>query len=152
MVKKQPKPKRPVGRPKVLDDESKELILETLKVGMSLADAATRVGVARSTINGEANRDPEFLTGIKRARLEGKFVAAQCFLKGASSDWKAAKDFLARTWPEEWAQRDPDAITPVQLAESLLQIAMTIQSGLPVRYHARVKNAVADMLKTLEPK
>lgn len=93
----------PVGRPRVLDDKKKALILEKLRTGLSRTDCADLLGINITTIQHEGERDPIFFEGLKAAETECKeFHIAR--IKEGAKNWQSSAWMLERKWWREFSQ------------------------------------------------
>lgn len=102
-------------------------IVELVRAGMRPSAAAQAAGIARSTLSGwikrgvaenmsiEGGAEPnsieapykKFVDELNKAEAESQAGLVVAWFKEArSGDWKAAKEFLARRWPDEWGGND----------------------------------------------
>lgn len=102
------------GRPSKLTPEVKEKLISAIRMGNYYEPACAYAGVDYSTFRrwmqkGEQARSGqyrEFYEEVKRAEAEAEARAVALWQKQAPEDWRAARDFLARRYPERWAARD----------------------------------------------
>lgn len=96
MAKTGPKPK--------LTAKVKKRLLRLLRVGMSLAESITCLGVTRSMLRYARERDPEFSRGVKAASLRGK---ARHLFRVARGDerWQSSAWFLERKYGSEYGNK-----------------------------------------------
>lgn len=112
--------RRGAGRPRKLSaSNDRKALLDALRDGCSLSDAATIAGCNYKTIGVERNRDKEFDAAVKQAEIEGKRI----LIKGAGQkkpDW-----LLAAKWPDEFARKDKYTLRHiVELYDGLLETAV----------------------------
>lgn len=149
-----PKPpakrRRGVGRPKLLADAKvRGKILSAIRDGVSLHDAAAQVGVNYSTLNREMHRDAEFSDAVKKAEIDGKIALIRLVRKGAKADPKWAAWMLERKYYDEYAKRNPDAITAAQLSLAVNRFITAVLEVVPDEFHPKLKSEVERMLENL---
>lgn len=122
------------GRRPVLDDGKKREILAILSVGCSQHVAAGYVGCAASTIQRTAERDPKFAADLGKAKSNAELGLVKNIRNAAKKEqyWRAAAWALERNFPEKYAPRSPDVVTPAELREILVQFAQMITRELPI--------------------
>jgi hypothetical protein len=127
------------GRRALLTPETQATIVEAVEVGNYLRTAAQAAGVGQSTLLGwlargrtaaalvatheqDPDGDPdwqlpdeevlylEFLEEVTRAQTAAEVAAVRAWRSAFADDWRAARDYLARTSPERWA-----GVTRVQM-------------------------------------
>jgi len=135
--------KKKVGRKPVLDAEKKGKILGVLAVGCSRRVAAAYVGCSVPTIRNTALRDPDFAKKLGRAENQAEISYLRQIQKAAEKEqyWRAAAWVLERRNPRDYALRNPDAITPDQLQDFLMQVAQAILG--PVTDHKTRQQVMA---------
>lgn len=101
--KKQSKPKRPRGRPRVTNEIVDARILATLAVGASIEDAADEVGIGRETIYRKRREDPVFGTRVLEAIARGKKKLIERVT--SSKDWRAAAWMLERRFGKDFGRK-----------------------------------------------
>lgn len=132
--KKQTTAPRKTGRKSLLTPELQERILDALKTGCYLEDAAAYVGIGYSTIfswldrgtkernrlhafpdsEPDTNETPylEFLEAVETARAAAHLRAvAQIQKAAADGTWQAAAWYLERSAPKKWGRKDHTEIT-----------------------------------------
>lgn len=100
------------GRPSKFTPQATARILETVGVGVPLEVAASYAGVDARTLRrwmerGRRQRKGEFHDFVEamdqaEARAEVRVVAE--WQKHVPKKWEACRDFLARRFPERWAE------------------------------------------------
>lgn len=95
------------GRPPVLDDEKRKMILGVLAVGGSRSMAARYVGCAVETIARTARRDPRFGKIIRKAEVESDVHCLTSLSKAVedSRQWRAATWSLTRRLPQRFGRQ-----------------------------------------------
>ncbi len=133
-----------------LDEVKRGEICAVLSVGGTRAMAALYVGCSTATIRATAQKIPEFAEELRKAELgpEYTFLTA---IKTAAEDvkqWRAAAWALERLFPERYAKRKPDTITPEQLTEILQALGEIIAGEVPVnRYRKRLLERLAKLIE-----
>jgi hypothetical protein len=120
-----------------LNPETTERICQLISAGSTYSGAYGQAGVAKRTFmewmargraerahqegGGRARRVErqylEFLLAVEQAELTAKAVLVTAWMKAATGsktrppDWRAARDFLARRWPDEWMPREGRQLT-----------------------------------------
>lgn len=90
--------KNPGGRPPVLDERKRRIVLALLANGSSQRVAARYVGCSPSTIANTIDRDPEFADVMAQAEQNSEIEALRLLRNAARKDryWRAAA-WLPRT-------------------------------------------------------
>lgn len=106
-----------MGRPSVVTDEMRVIILQVIADGLSWADASVYVGLkSRTTIHDEAKRNPEFSNALKRAELDGKLYHLRRIKTGGPT-WQSSAWFLERKFSgwrmKKQAELSPPPVPPV---------------------------------------
>lgn len=95
-----------VGRPRLLNAESKAMIITAIEAGSSIRMAAKFVRCDPKTIREECKRDPEFSLTLKQAE-------AKCYLlhlagvREGKPGWQAHAWFLERKHHDEFGLKTP---------------------------------------------
>ncbi len=138
------------GRLGALDDAMQARIVNAVAQGSYLKVAAQAAGIGQNTLSGWLSRgraaeaaaergehvpDSEtryvrFLQAVTHAQAQAEVDAVAAWRTAFGTDWRAARDYLARTAPERWA-----GVTRVQ---------MTTEES-----ERRVEDAVNDALLSL---
>ncbi|MEN6459180.1 MAG: hypothetical protein ABFC63_09640 [Thermoguttaceae bacterium] len=140
------------SRSLVLDEAKQREIAAIVSLGCSQATAARYVGCAPSTITRTARRDPAFAERLGRARSNAEMGFVKNIRDAASKEqyWRAAAWALERFFPDEYAQRQPGAITADELAQILRRFAEMIMAQVPVgRYRKSIVKGVESFLQGL---
>jgi len=118
------------GRPTRLTQETHDAIVTAVEAGSYLKVAAQAAGISQSTLAGwlargreaasarDAGAEPSdadapyllLLESVTRAQAVAEVAAVAAWRTAFSDDWRAARDYLARTAPERWA-----GVTRVQM-------------------------------------
>ena len=115
-----------MARPTKLTPETHAKIVQAIRDGNYLADAARAAGISRDTVHawkrrGKAERtrldaDPNatpleseaaylaFSDAEQAAEAEATVEIVQAWRSAAMTDWRAAMEWLARRHPEEWGK------------------------------------------------
>jgi hypothetical protein len=134
------------GRPTLLTDELRDRIVEVVGAGNYLKTAAQFAGVGQSTLQGwlargraaaarieagntiDAGEEP-FLTLLERvtqAEVQAEVAAVTHWRRAFSQDWRAARDYLGRKRPDQWAAKTTISISSEE-AERRIEAA-TLQA------------------------
>ena len=90
-------PRRPSGRPTVLDDFKRAKICGLIASGVSLKRAARSVGCDPATIRDEAQRNPAFRAELAQFRAEAETMPMKVLRDAAASgNWRAAAWWMQR--------------------------------------------------------
>jgi hypothetical protein len=132
-------------RRRALDDMKQRELLAILSVGCSQTMAAKYVGCSPQTIRREAARDAKFAKKLRQVRGNAELGLVKNIRKAANKEqyWRAAAWALERMFPEKYARRGPDVITPEQLAQVLEQLMERVMRHVPVGEYR--KNIVKDV-------
>ena len=106
--------KRRVGRPSKLTPEVKKRLIDAIKAGNYYEPACKFAGIDYSTFRkwmqkGEQAKSGqyfEFFEEVTRAEAEAEARMVAQWQSQIPQEWRAARDFLARRYPERWAQKD----------------------------------------------
>ncbi len=107
----------PGGRPPVLDEQKRRIIIALLANGSSRRMAAHYVRCSPATLVRTMDRDPDFAAAVAQAE-ESTEIDALRRIRNASRNeryWRAAAWLLERRNPQEFAQRPPRAFTDEQI-------------------------------------
>ena len=101
-----------MARPSKLTPETRDIIIEGIRLGLRYDDAALAAGVSYQTIRnwvkkGEENKSGkyvEFLDALKVAEGEGEKMLVALIQKAARKQWQAAAWILERRHREKWGR------------------------------------------------
>lgn len=101
------------GRPTKLTKETQARILEVIEAGGHYVTAAGAAGVDYSTFRkwmvqgAQARRGQffEFFQAVRQAEAKAEADAVTAWKAAIPDSWQAARDFLARRFPERWSER-----------------------------------------------
>jgi hypothetical protein len=79
-------------------------VLESLRVGLSLAEALIRAGLTREMYRHACRTDEQFHRGVKKAAIDGKFHHLQRVNDGVPQ-WQSSAWFLERKYGAEFGQK-----------------------------------------------
>lgn len=107
------------GRPSKLTPEVKKRLLDSLRLGNYYEAACAYAGIDYRTFRNWMKRGEEassgqyfqFFHAVKRAEMEAESRMVAQWQSHMRHDWRAAKDFLARRFPERWANREKTEVT-----------------------------------------
>lgn len=121
----------PTGRPTLLTPELSDRIVQVVSAGNYLKTAAQFAGVGQSTLMswlargraaagiveaGDPLPDSEepfltFLERVTQAETVAEVSAVTHWRRAFTDDWRAARDYLARKRPDQWAAKTTVAIS-----------------------------------------
>ena len=128
------------GRPNVLDPAKMGEICGLLTLGSTRVLAARYVGCHPNTLRNTARRNPEFADRMRKAEQHLEFKLLQRLLEASEEKkyWRAAAWALERIYPQRYAARGPDVVTPEEVDEALRIIASEVFDVVP-EDHLRAK-------------
>lgn len=102
------------GRPSKLTDELQEKLCDRLRQGNYYEAACGAVGIEYQTFRNWMQRGEqaksgkyfEFFEAVTRAEYEAEARMVEMWQAQMPEDWRAARDFLARRYPERWLNRE----------------------------------------------
>jgi hypothetical protein len=97
----------PSGRPAVLDDAAKKVIVALVRVGLPRRRIAEYVGCSESAIRATAERDEQFGKDIAAARAACEAHYLKQIKKAARGSWRASAWLLTRLRPDQYSPRKP---------------------------------------------
>ena len=113
-----------MGRPRALADPLKRReVCSLIGVGAGYDGAARHVGCSVATIRREADRDPAFAQQLASAETAAGFAPLRALRVAANNNWRAAAWLLERTFPERFARRNPESLSPSEVRTLLDEVA-----------------------------
>lgn len=102
------------GRPSKLTPETRKRLFDAIKAGCYYDVACRYAGISYATFRnwinkGEKSRSGEFfdfLEALKQAEAEAEVRMVMLWQSKMPEDWKAARDFLARRYPDRWGLKE----------------------------------------------
>ncbi len=100
------------GRPTKLTEKTIERLTQALRIGATRESACAYAGIDYSTFckwmkKGESARSGrffDFFQAVRRAELEAELACIRAWTAKIPDDWRAAKEFLERRFPERWGR------------------------------------------------
>lgn len=129
------------GRRPVLDQYKKREILAIISVGCSRRTAARYVGCAPSTIANTAERSTAFARSLRQAEQKSEIDNIKNIQDAAKKAqyWRAAAWILERRNPEDFAPKNPNAITIADIRQLLAEFVQIIMEEVTVaEYRKRI--------------
>ena len=129
------------GRRPVLDQYKKREILAILFVGCSRRTAARYVGCDPKTIVNTAERDAAFAKSLREAEQKSEIDNMKNIQEAAKKAqyWRAAAWILERRNPEDFAPKNPNALTIDDLRQLLAEFVQIIMEEVTVaKYRQRL--------------
>jgi hypothetical protein len=101
-----------MARPTKLTPDVKDRILAATRAGCTRSAAAAHAGIGEATLyswiakgrDAETGVYAEFVEDLTRAEAAGEARLTILWSEAAKTDWRAARDLLARRYPDKWAQ------------------------------------------------
>lgn len=98
------------GRPSKLTPERKERIIKAIKAGAHYKTACQHAGIDYRTFRNwmkkgeqaKTGRYRDFYLAVTKANADLEVYVVGNWTKAISEDWRAAKDFLAKRFPDRW--------------------------------------------------
>lgn len=90
-------------------------ILSVLQTGVSIKTAAAHVGLAERTVqrwvargrDAKTGKYRDFALAVDKAREDAQILCAAVWRQAVQKgDWRAARAFLERRYPDEWGKRE----------------------------------------------
>jgi hypothetical protein len=104
------------GREPKLTEAVEAAIVESIRNCATLEAAASLAGVTYRTFRnwmiwGEEGKPRffHFFQAVTRAEHEAEAELVQTWRAATNADWRAARDLLARRFPDRWGGKPPDA-------------------------------------------
>ena len=94
-----------MSRPRVIQGEVKQRLLEAIEKGLTVTLACDYAGVSHDTWAQELKRNPEFHEEVTRARLRHLPDALEDIRKAGKMDHRAAKAWIEMVFREHYGQR-----------------------------------------------
>jgi len=114
------------GRPRALADQQKRRTLfAMISIGAGLESAARHVGCSVDTVRREARRDEDFAQQLRDAETTALLMPLRMLRNAAGTHWRAAAWLLERCYPEQFARRKPETVSPAPVG-TLLDDVVTI--------------------------
>ena len=128
------------GRPGLLDEAARNLVVTLLARGNSRRVVANFLGCAPSTITRTAERDPQFAAEVARAQQAAQVRLIDAVNNAANQEryWRAAAWLLERINPEDFMLRAPDTYTALEVVQITGKMARLIASQLPEQHREMV--------------
>ncbi len=92
------------GRPTKLTPAVRAGLMESLRAGMTYAEACAELGISRETLRLWRKGNPALCTSIGQAEAEAADTHITIINKAAEKNWRAAAWWLERRRPETWGQ------------------------------------------------
>jgi hypothetical protein len=103
-----------MGRPTKLTPDVQRLIVEAVAAGNYYEAASERGGIDYKTfrrwmVEGEAAKSGakrDFFLAVSKAQADAEVAVVAHWRRQIPDNWQAARDFLARRFPERWGPKD----------------------------------------------
>ena len=99
------------GRPRVMDDAKRALVVGYIAGGGSLTGAAGHAGVGRNTVYAEMERNQDFRAEIEKARSKSEDFLVQRVRTHSKEDWRAASWLLERLHGQDYGNLQKHEVT-----------------------------------------
>ena len=94
-----------MARKRAIKGDAERQLLDALRAGAFVREAAQHVGVGERTVYEEMERNPQFSQAVTRARADAHVGAVAVVRRAMAEDWRAAAFYLERTDPASWGRR-----------------------------------------------
>lgn len=108
------------------DPDRLAAFFEAVEVFGNISDACEMVGVSRTVVYDERDRNPEFATLLVKAKRQKHFKIIKTITdvalegpkgkRGRKQDWRAGAWILERENSARYGKRDPNAVTPEMMS------------------------------------
>lgn len=120
---------------------------EAVEVFGDITDAAQLVGVSRTVVYDERDRNPEFAARLNKAFLQIEFDAVSEVRKGKrDKNWRRAAWLAEKKNSRRWGRKDPLAVTPEMIVAVSNRISNILIAFVPVEKLAEASSAVSTVL------
>jgi len=102
---------RRIGRPSKFTPLVRRRILKAIRRGNHFHIACAAAGIGYSTFREWCNRFPEFAEAVERAQAQAERRLVSLWAHAATTDWRAAKELLARRHPDRWGPKAEVTVT-----------------------------------------
>lgn len=99
------RPHASIERSVLFSDDARKRVVSALRSGLSIAVAASLVGISREAVRRRRRQDPEFDEDCARAIAEYEQSMLGIVNDGAADDPKMALEILSRRFPQRWSPR-----------------------------------------------
>lgn len=93
------------GRPRLLDEEKRTIVITMLAVGCSQRRAAKYAGVSEGVIRYAARHDPAFAAALDKAKIATEYECMTHLRQHSARSWRASVWCLERVFPERYNLR-----------------------------------------------
>lgn len=125
------------GRPRVIDDGVRELLVGLVGMGCSRKQAARHVGVGASTLFAALKADEGFAAKVRRAEMQQDITPLRRILEHSQKSWRAAAWILERQNPNRYARRPPRMVSNTDCMTFLKSVLNYLLSGASSEDHQR---------------
>lgn len=120
---------------------------EAVEVFGDITDACQMVGVSRTVVYDERDRNPEFAARLRKAQLQIEFDAVSDVRKGKrDKNWRRAAWLAEKKNSRRWGRKDPQAVTPEMIVAVSNRISNLLIAFVPVEKLAEASAALATVL------
>lgn len=106
------------GRPTKFAPKVVKKLLKALRNGATYTAACSYAGISYYTFNkwlkkgeqAKRGKFRRFFEEVQEAEHEAELKCIQAWMSQIPNDWRAAKDFLERRFPDRWGKRDTTTI------------------------------------------
>lgn len=131
-----------MARPTKLTPEVQQKICDALKAGNYFETACEHAGIDRRTgyewlergegrnKNRASNAEfAQFAHAVRLSETEAEMHAVETWKSAFGTDWRAAKDFLARRFPKRWQERKTLSVADLTDEQIISLLAEEADSG-----------------------
>lgn len=99
------RPHASIERSVLFSEDARKRVISALRSGLSIAVAASLVGISREAVRRRRRQDAQFDEDCARAIAEYEQSMLGIVNDGAADDPKMALEILARRFPQRWSPR-----------------------------------------------
>lgn len=128
-----------MGRPSLYEPELVERILENIRWGMYVNEAALAAGVSKSTLHRWREEHPGFAEEVEIARAQAEQRHIRIIKRAADNgDWHASAFWLERSFPDRWGRRARLELTGADDGPVEISVSREVFESAASRFSDRV--------------
>lgn len=145
-----------VGRPSKFTPETKKKLLDAIRMGNYREPSCNYAGISVSTFYAwlqkgrrqKKGQFVEFLEAVTRAEAEAEVRMVAQWQAQIPKDWRAARDFLARRFPERWGSKARMKVDHSgEITQSSKELLITKQLASDTKFLAAIQIAYEEITR-----